>query len=83
MCVRACVAVTAVVAPPPPMGERSIVMTVSVCLSVCLSVREHVSSRAYSKRVSALIVHSELKSVHFGFTVAFICKHKKHKLVNK
>ena len=29
-------------------------------------------SRAYSKRVLALIVHSELKSVHPGFPVAFI-----------
>jgi len=28
--------------------------------------------RAYSKRVFALIVHSELKSVHPGFPVAFI-----------
>ena len=27
---------------PPPIGKRSIVMSVSVCLSVCLSVREHV-----------------------------------------
>jgi len=34
---------------PPPIGERSIVMTMSVCVSVCLSVcvclsvREHTS----------------------------------------
>jgi len=26
------------VSPPPPIGERSIVMSVSVCLSVCLCV---------------------------------------------
>ena len=31
-----------VVITPPPIGKRSIVMSVSVCLSVCLSVREHV-----------------------------------------
>jgi len=31
-----------------------------------------VATRAYSKRVFALIVHSELKSVHPGFPVAFI-----------
>ena len=30
--------------------------------------------RAYSKRVPALIVHSELKSVHPGFPVTFIFK---------
>jgi len=29
--------------PPPPMGERSIVMTVFVCLSVCWPVHEHIS----------------------------------------
>jgi len=28
---------------PPPIGEQSIVMTVSVCVSVCVSVREHIS----------------------------------------
>ena len=33
---------------------------------------EKLKSRAYSKRVFALIVHSELKSVHPGFPVAFI-----------
>jgi len=38
--------------------------------------------RAYSKRVFALIVHSELKSVHPGFPVAFISKHKLG-LINK
>ena len=27
-----------------PLGERRIVMTVSVCLSVCLSVRKHISA---------------------------------------
>jgi len=27
---------------PPPIGEWSIVMSVSVCLSVCLSVRDHI-----------------------------------------
>jgi len=27
---------------PPPIGERSIVMSVSVCLSLCLSVRDHI-----------------------------------------
>jgi len=26
----------------PPIGERSIVMSVSVCLSLCLSVRDHI-----------------------------------------
>jgi len=31
-----------------------------------------ITCRAYSKRVPALIVHSELKSVHPGFPVAFI-----------
>ena len=31
-----------------------------------------VQLRAYSKRVPALTVHSELKSVHPGFPVAFI-----------
>jgi len=31
---------------PPPIGERSIVMSVSVCLSVCLSVRDHVFGTA-------------------------------------
>ena len=30
------------------------------------------NSRAYSKRVPALIVHSDLKNVHSGFPVAFI-----------
>ena len=33
---------TTVVITPPPLGERSIVMSVSVCLSVCLSVRDHI-----------------------------------------
>ena len=28
---------------PPPIGERSIVLSVSVCLSVCVSVRDHIS----------------------------------------
>ena len=32
--------------PPSPIGERSIVVTVSVCLCVCLSVREHISVTA-------------------------------------
>jgi len=27
---------------PPPIGERSIVMSVSVCLSLCLSFRDHI-----------------------------------------
>jgi len=27
---------------PPPIGERSIVMSVSVCLCVCWSVRDHI-----------------------------------------
>ena len=27
---------------PPPIGERSIVMSVSVCLCVCLPVRDHI-----------------------------------------
>ena len=30
----------------PPMGERSIVMSVSVCLCVCLSVRDHIFGTA-------------------------------------
>jgi len=28
---------------PPPIGERSIVTSVSVCLSVCVFVRDHIS----------------------------------------
>jgi len=31
---------------PPPIGELSIVMSVSVCLSVCLSVRDHIFGTA-------------------------------------
>ena len=31
-----------VVIVPPPIGERSIVMSVSVCLCACLSVLEHI-----------------------------------------
>ena len=27
---------------PPPIGERSIVMSVSVCLCVCVLVRDHI-----------------------------------------
>jgi len=27
---------------PPPIGQRSIVMSVSVCVCVCLSVRDHI-----------------------------------------
>jgi len=29
---------------PPPIDERSIAMSVSVCLSVCLSVRDYIST---------------------------------------
>ena len=32
-----------IASPPPPMGERSIVLTVFVCLSVCWPVHEHIS----------------------------------------
>jgi len=28
--------------PPPPIGERSIVMSVSVCLCMCVSLRDHI-----------------------------------------
>ena len=30
---------------PPPIGERSIVMSVSVCLCACLSVVEHITTK--------------------------------------
>ena len=32
--------------PPPPIGEQSIAMSVSVCLHVCLSVRDHIFGTA-------------------------------------
>jgi len=31
---------------PPPIGEQSIAMSVSVCLHVCLSVRDHIFGTA-------------------------------------
>ena len=37
----------------PPIGERSIVMTVSVCLSVCLSVW----SRSYLRKYTSDLQH--------------------------
>ena len=46
-----------------------------------LSTNSLLDSMAYSKRVPALIVHSELKSAHPGFPVTFIFL--KHKLINK
>ena len=33
---------------PPPIGQRSIVMSVSVCLSVCVFVRDHIFGTARS-----------------------------------
>ena len=48
------------------IGTLSFPITDRVGVMVC------VRCRAYSKRVFAVIVHSELKSVHPGFPVAFI-----------
>ena len=36
---------------PPPTGERSIVVSVSVCQSVCLSVRDHISANTSTRPI--------------------------------
>ena len=53
-------------------GQQAFTMTVPVTTYRVSDVTESTVARAYSKRVFALIVHSELKRVHPGFPVAFI-----------
>ena len=53
-------------------------MAVSICENFAL--RQNLAQHTHTPVFPALIVHSELKSVHLGFPVAFIFKHK---LINK
>jgi len=44
---------------PPPIGERSIVTSVSVCLSVCVFVRDHIfgTTRPIFTNFFVLVIH--------------------------
>jgi len=59
---------------PPPIGERSIVMSVSVCLCVCLSARDHVfgTTRPILTKFLYMLTMAVARTSSGGFVIRYV-----------